>query len=365
MSRNAPKPRRTRTAWLIALAYCTLNAAVLLAADGPVLSAAPTRAEVIAVRHPLATEAFKARPEIVELMVERGITRLTGQTNPIAAWRKIAGTNETIGIKVYTATGRNVGTRPEVAAAVVNGLIAAGVKRDHIIIWDRQIADLRAAGFTTLGETLGIRVLGAAEAGWNPKVYYDAALIGHLVYGDLEFGKKEENGVGRKSHLSKLLTRDITRIINIAPVLNHSEAGVSGNLYSLAIGGADNTWRFEASPERLATAVPDLYALPEISDRVVLNISDALICQYEGGQRDLLHYSKVMNELRFSRDPVALDVLALQDIEQSRNKEGRPSKPFNSELYKNAALIELGIADLKRIDVIPIHAALQGETNTR
>jgi hypothetical protein len=98
---------------------------------------------------------------------------------------------------------------------------------------------------------------------------------------------------------------------------------------------------------------------------VMLNISDALICQYQGGQRDLLHYSRVLNELRFSHDPVALDVLALQDIEQSRAKEDRPGKAYAAELYKNAALIELGVADPKRIDVVRIHAAVQGETNTR
>ena len=49
--------------------------------------------------------------------------------------------------------------------------------------------------------------------------------------------------------------------------LNHYRAGVSGNLYSLTMSSVDNTLRFESDPERLATAVPEMYALPEVGDR--------------------------------------------------------------------------------------------------
>ena len=91
--------------------------------------------------------------------------------------------------------------------------------------------------------------------------------------------------------------------------------------------------------------------MPVLGDRVVLNISDALICQYEGEERGLLHYSVDLNEIRLSRDPVALDALALQDLERSRRARSQVELPSNWELYKNAALLELGIADLKHIDI--------------
>lgn len=94
-------------------------------------------------------------------------------------------------------------------------------------------------------------------------------------------------------------------------MLNHNDAGVCGNLYSLAMGSIDNTLRFEASPERLATAVPEIHAKRELSDHVVLNITDALIGQYQGEQTSLLHYSVELNQIWPSKDPVALDVLAI------------------------------------------------------
>ena len=50
---------------------------------------------------------------------------------------------------------------------------------------------------------------GAAQAGWDEKVFYENPILGNPVWGDLEFEKKGE-GVGRKSHVSKLLTGEIT-----------------------------------------------------------------------------------------------------------------------------------------------------------
>ena len=66
----------------------------------------------------------------------------------------------------------------------------------------------------------------------------------------------------------------------------------------------------------------------------------------------MLHYALTLNELRFSRDLVALDALALDDVTRARTGvkyEGE--KPPKTELYLNAELIDLGISDLKRIQV--------------
>lgn len=336
--------------WTVMVAGALLFCPPLPAAESLSLNLPSPRAQVVSTHNSLATAAFKPVPEIVDAMVNQAITNLTAKPTVAAAWASLAGTNETFGLKVYTAPGSRTGTRPAVAAAVIKGLLEAGVPTNHIIVWDRHEADLRRAGYFELAERFGIRVEGAAEAGYDAQTFYEAAMIGNLVYGDLEFGKKDE-GVGRKSFVSKLVSQQITKIINIAPVLNHNAAGVAGNLFSLAMSSVDNTVRFEVTPARLATAVPEIYALPVLGDRVVLNISDALICQYEGEERGLLHYSVDLNEIRLSRDPVALDALALQDLERSRKARSQVELPSNWELYKNAALLELGVADLKHIDI--------------
>lgn len=310
----------------------------------------PLHARVVSVCDPEAIDAFRPRADVIRRMVERAITNLTGKVSLGQAWRCFVSTQDVVGIKVFSLPGANSGTRPAVVAAVVEGLLAAGLTPRNIVVWDKQVTDLRLAGFFSLAERYGIRVAGSAQAGYDQAVTYDNPLIGNLVWGDVEFGQKG-NGVGRRSFVSKLVSQEMTKIINISPLLNHNLAGVSGNLYSLASGSVDNFARFESDPGRLATAVPEIYALKELSDRVVLNIVDALICQYEGGERGLLHYSATLNELRFSRDPVALDVLSIQELEHQRRSSHAPEVKPTLELYNNAALLELGVSEPKVIHV--------------
>jgi hypothetical protein len=307
-------------------------------------------ARVFIVQDPNATDAFQARPGHVTAMVARGLTNLTGKVSSIEAWQSLVATQDIVGIKVFSEPGANSGTRPAVVAAVISGLLSAGVPAKQIIIWDKHQTDLRLAGYFELAKRLGVRVAGSAEAGYDENVFYETPLLGNLLWGDLEFGQKGD-GLGRKSFVSKLVTQQMTKIINIAPMLNHNTAGVSGNLYSLALGSVDNTIRFESDADRLANAVPEIIALPALGDRVVLNIVDALICQYEGGKRGLLHYSTMLNELRFSRDPVALDMMSIQDLDRQRQLTQAPPVKPNLELYSNAALLELGVSDLKKIHV--------------
>jgi uncharacterized protein (DUF362 family) len=308
------------------------------------------RARVVVVHDPEATAAFEPRLDRIRLMVERGLTNLTGRPSLAAAWLSLVSTQDAVGIKVIAAPGPNSGTRPAVVSAIVEGLLQAGLPAGRITIWDKHRAELREAGYFDLAARYGIRVEGAVARGYDEKVFYDTPLMGSLVWGDLEFGRGGE-GVGRKSFVSKLVSQDFTKIINVTPLLNHNSAGVSGNLYSLTVGSVDNTLRFEADPKRLAEAVPEIYAMSEVGDRVVLNVVDALICQYQGEQRSLLHYSATLNELRFSKDPVALDVLSLLDLDQQRQSFKTNSASRFMEIYQNASLLELGVSEPKDIGV--------------
>jgi len=143
----------------------------------------------------------------------------------------------------------------------------------------------------------------------------------------------------------------VTKIISVSPLLNQDTVGVCGHLYDLTMGSVDNTLRFQEDPGRLAVAVPEIYALPAVGDRVVLNITDALIGQYEGGAKGLLQYSTVLNQLWFSRDPVALDTLALQELDRERRLLGAPGFKPNLELYTNAVILQLGVNDSNRVEV--------------
>jgi hypothetical protein len=336
---------------LILFAHFHLSAVEPAFSNRPISSPAPPqKARVVVVQDPQATETFRPRPEKLLALFERGFLQFTGKTNPAQAWLSLVSTNDVIGLKVFSAPGEQSGTRPALVAAVVESLLAAGISPQKIVVWDKQLTPLRLAGFDDLTKRYGIRIAGAAQAGWDEKVFYENSIMGNPVWGDLEFEKKGD-GIGRKSHVSKLVTKEITKIINLTPMLNHNFAGVTGSLYSLALGSVDNSIRFENNAERMAMAVPEIYALPELFDRVVLNVVDGLICQYEGEQRSLLHYSTALNELRFSKDPVALDVLSVNEINAQRDRTKISSGNANQELYRNASLLELGVSDTNRISV--------------
>jgi hypothetical protein len=290
----------------------------------------------------------------VDAAFNRGLTFFTRTTTVSNAWRSLVATNDTVGIKVFSEPGPLSGTRPAVVAAIVRGLLAAGLPSGQILIWDRHAGDLRAAGYFNLGRTLGVRVAGAAEAGYDPNAFYlpDSPITGALVWGDLEFGKTNKDfSVGKKSFVSKLVSRQMTRIISVAPLLNENAAGVCGHFFSLALGSIDNTRRFAGDPDRLAIALPEIDALPLIGDRVALHVTDALLAQYEGGPAGYLQFSTVRNQLWLSHDPVALDTLALKELMLDRRLVGAPPMPTNFAIYTNAVLLQLGVDDPARIQV--------------
>jgi len=257
-----------------------------------------------------------------------------------------------VGIKVFSLPGPLCGTRPAVVAAIVHGLRAAGLPGTNIIIWDKHSYDLRAAGFYQLGEQLGVRVAGAAESGYDANTFYlpDAPVTGSLVWGDLEFGQKGD-GIGKKSFVSKLVSQQMTKIISVAPVINQNDAGLCGHFYSLTLGSVDNTRRFEGDPDRLAVALPEIYALRSVGDHVVLLVTDALLAQYQGGPSSFLQYATELDQLWLGHDPVALDTLSLKELARERKKFIMPPLPANFQIYTNAVLLQLGVNDPSRIQI--------------
>jgi hypothetical protein len=315
-----------------------------------VASLAMPKARVVVVEEPGAIRAFVPQLPVVRHMFDRGLTNLTGRATVVDAWRSLISTQDVVGIKVCTAPGPTSGTRPAVAEALVQSLISAGHPPGGIVIWDRQLGPLRAAGYGALPEQYGIRIAASADAGYDTNHFYDSAFIGQPVWGDHEFGQRGPE-VGRRSYVSRLVTQQMTRIINLTPLLNHNIAGVSGNLVGLALGSVDNTVRFVNSPGQFAISVPEIYALPILGDRVVLNVVDALLAQYYGEERSLLHYTAVLDQLRFSTDPVALDVLSVQELARQRELADSPAAKDDSPLFSNASLVEIGIHDPKNIQV--------------
>ena len=286
-------------------------------------------------------------------MMDRGLTNFTGQATVAAAWRSLVSTQDVVGIKVFSTAGMLSGTRPAVVAAVIHGLLDAGVPPQHIIIWDKHEDDLRAAGFFKLGRaTRRARGRRRGKPVTTRRIFIcptppSSAISSGAIWNSAKKAKasgenpSSPNWSAGKSPKSSASRRCSTRM---TPAFAAIFTAWRWAAWTTRV-------RFEGDAGRLAVAVPEIYALPALGDRVVLNITDALIGQYEGGSRGLLHYSTVLNQLWFSRDPVALDTLAIKELDRERRALDAPEFKPNLELYANADLLQLGVNDPAKIQV--------------
>ncbi|KAB2662461.1 MAG: DUF362 domain-containing protein [Verrucomicrobia bacterium] len=343
-----------RIQFLLALAWVSLLplSPRLHGAPAPAVRAPSAPAVVHVVEDSRATKAFEADEAVVRQMVEEGLRALTSKPDSGAAWRALLKTNDVVGIRVCSGPGPVSGTRPAVVAALVRSLLAAGHPPRRIVLWDKRASDLLLGGYAAVADGLGIRWAATEEIGWDDAKSYDSPVAGRLMVGDHEYGRKPSKDVGRRSFVSKLLTQDVTKIIVVAPLLSHGHLGVNGQLANLSIGAVDNTFRFMNDVEMLATAIPEICALDDIAQRLVFCVNDALVCQFRGEENTLLHYAVPLNQLRFGFDPVALDVLALDEIRKARAAhpiEGE--KEFKTDLYLNAEVQDLGVANPARIQM--------------
>src|ERR1035437_4629224 len=179
---------KTRKLWLfraVWLALCFFNLPVR-AADFFPLHQTNSAVRVVMVQGENLLDAFLPDDERVAAAFNLGLIKFTRTTSAAAAWQSLVKTSDTVGIKVFSEPGPICGTRPAVVAAIARGLIEAGLPPDQIIIWDKHADDLRHAGFFRLGRSLGVRVAGAADSGYDVNTFYlpDSPVIGSLVWGD-------------------------------------------------------------------------------------------------------------------------------------------------------------------------------------
>jgi len=236
---------------------------LLLCAIGATTAHAKTKVTKI---HALdATHHFQPNPNKVLAMVQSGVKHLSGQASPIAAWRHFISTNDIVGLKINTRLGTLSGTRPAVVEAVIHGLTRAGVPRNNIVIWDRDLKDLKRAGYLSIARKLGVQLAGARDSGYSSwDTYAVPALHGDLEKGDHLFGKEKSSTI---SHASKLITERLSAIISIHPPISDAQTGTRGHLQELALSSADNIARFDVSP-------PHLYpAIGELMDRIAFSRS--------------------------------------------------------------------------------------------
>jgi uncharacterized protein (DUF362 family) len=157
---------------------------------------------------------------------------------------------------------------------------------------------------------------------------------------------------------------------------DHSASGVTGCLKNLGYGTFNNVARSHRSPFSFTDPLIGVMCSVEpLRSKAVLHIMDGMRQVWHGGPltqvQDFIYQAGI---LYFGTDPVAMDTVELETIEQKRREQGVPSVWEHSpesitadamEFYHNphknlfhrrpghiasAGKLGLGVADLKRID---------------
>ncbi|MGZ5468670.1 MAG: DUF362 domain-containing protein, partial [Candidatus Aminicenantales bacterium] len=156
---------------------------------------------------------------------------------------------------------------------------------------------------------------------------------------------------GEKSYLAKIVTREITKLINIAVLKHNEDSGVTWATKNIALGVTTNKVRFHI--DYCAKAIPEILAQPSIRDKTVLHIGEAAkisTVSVAGAQIAL------DNRIFFSRDPVAMDRIGLDILEEKRAAHGLESvRPIATHVAA-CAKRGLGTDDLTKIDLREIRA---------
>lgn len=296
----------------------------------------------------------------VRRMVDSLVCRVTGQRTPVQAWRTLVNPADRVGIKV-AASGRSVsGTNPEVALAVAEGLIEAGVPAKNIIVWDRNYEDLLAAGYDPKSRFYTLEGIDP-KTGYDPQAQVSAPVIGKLIWGDSKFGDKKisrfsdmlttTEQLSSTSFFAKVLSTGVTKVINIPSLSDSFMTGVNGALANMTISNLDNWRRFAKSSVEGDSYIAEIYADPTIHDKVVLTILDGLVLQYAGGPFPDGNFAVNYFSIFASRDPVALDATAVRLIEEARLAHKMPSIRVMSSYVEAAEMLGLGTFSEPRIQM--------------
>ncbi|MFQ6096354.1 MAG: DUF362 domain-containing protein, partial [Armatimonadota bacterium] len=312
----------------------------------PALRGQEAKSKVVEVVSPGVLASGEPDAERVRQMIARGITALTGEDDPAAAWRSFVGPDDVVGIKINCLGGPGIITSHAVTDAIIEGCRSAGVPTKSIIVWDRFQMHLLKSGYEVVEEGDGVRCYGTEGGG---SIGYDDE-----VFWECDPPDKKGN---RRSRLTKILTRQITKMINVPVLKDHAEAGVTFCLKNVAYGVADNTARTHEAPWHCDPFTAEICAMPAVRDKWVLNIGDALRGVYEGGPTYSPAFAFEHNTILLSLDPVAMDQIALETIVAKRQENGRPPLEAVGRPPKHiatAARKGLGTNDPRRIERVKL-----------
>jgi len=154
-----------------------------------------------------------------------------------------------------------------------------------------------------------------------------------------------------KSCFADIVTKDITKLVNIAVLKHNEDSGVTWATKNVALGVTTNKVRFHI--DYCARAIPEILSAPCLKDKMVLHIGEAAKISTVSVAGARVAYD---NRIFFSRDPVAMDRIGLDILEEKRRGQRLESIRAMATHVSACARKGLGTDDPAMIDLRELKA---------
>lgn len=282
------------------------------------------------------------------------VEALLQQFEQAVGHRLIPGEKGKVGLKIYTDSGPGLATPVPLVQSVIAALIERGYQKEDIFLVGMNPLRLRFTGYLPsliTGETpFPGHPIFVLESGrfYDPEWFYDSPLPARFnpVFladkgADEHQARLEAN---RRSFLATPLFLEADFWINLPVYTDHPTIGINGALVNATLWNASNTARFFTNPNNAPAAVAEMSAIPELRQTWLFTIASLQHYQFVGGPAFNSLYTVSERQVWLSADPVALDTLMLQRINEHRRKSGFPVVDEEIRTLEFAEVLSVGSA---------------------
>jgi uncharacterized protein (DUF362 family) len=343
----------------------------------------PFPGRVIEVKNARMIQQSVKDREAIKQTVSRGLKELTGADDAVSAWRAFFESGDVVGIKMNPVGQPLAGSSAELLLEVIDGLKSAGVKTGDIFVYDRYRENFMEAGMHKSVPD-GIKWGGLTPenddsqllidwpswrkdpiAGYDPDEFVSMNLVHH--------GHDPKDDRNFRSHLGKLITKTVNKIVCLPVLKDHGSAGVTGALKNMSHGSVNNVARSHSTADTNTCNmfIPEIVNHPIIRKKCVLQIMDGIKGVFQKGPFGANpEFIWEYNALFFGTDPVAMDHVEWRIIDAKRSEKRLPGvaatgksglDPLGTEGFDIrqpqhiplAANLGLGVFDLKSAQTKP------------
>jgi hypothetical protein len=287
----------------------------------PAPSTRPSTPVVVQARSDYVIEGRTVQKTILGEMLDWCLRTLTGTATVADAWKAFLHPDDVIALKFNESGAIGLGTTPAFAEILIQSLIHAGWKPEQIVPIEVPETIHQAFGTT------------------RPSTDWQAE--------EVDFGSGRDRLAG--------VLKQVTAIVNVPFMKTHNIAGITASLKNLSHALVKHPARFHDN--HCCPYIGDIVALPQVRDKLRMNIVNALRSVFEGGPDATDDSTWQSGMVLAGTDPVAVDTVCLERLNRERkSNRTRNFRPLPYIDQDRAVVAYLDAASRKGLGCSQLHA---------